>query len=215
MIKIKRANNFIDLTGKRFGRLTVVKLGKIKNKKKTYWICKCDCGNFSEVYSCKLKTGHTRSCGCLFTELCTKHGDHKTKFYRTWGSIKSRCGKRNNYINISVCKRWLKYENFKADMYTGYIKHSKKYGEKNTTIDRLDSKKGYYKNNCHWATYGIQGNNTSRNVFFEYKGKTMTAAQWRKKFNSKINRHTFIGRLHRGWDIKEAASKNLMYNYKK
>lgn len=57
----------IDLTGQKFGRLTAIKI--VPNKRKdTYWLCKCDCGNTKEVDTYRLRSGHTRSCGCLEQE---------------------------------------------------------------------------------------------------------------------------------------------------
>lgn len=66
---------FIDLTGRRFGKLTVIKKGKGRmtkgGQRKTTWICKCDCGNDSEVDGEKLRRGHTLSCGCKKKEIKT------------------------------------------------------------------------------------------------------------------------------------------------
>ena len=210
----KRAKNFIDLTGLVFGRLLVLKFDNVTSKK-TYWLCECNCGNKTVVYSNKLKTGHTKSCGCIRIEKITKHGDYKTRFYRTYNAMFSRCARFKNYENISVSKRWSKYENFKADMYEEYNNHVEKFGIKNTTIDRIDSKKNYTLKNCRWATSEVQGNNTSRNRFVTHKGMTLTYAQWWRKSGTTINRATFSGRLKRGWSINDAARLTRKYNYKK
>jgi len=63
-----RARSRAKLEGQRFGRLTVTKLSHIKNQR-TYWECRCDCGNTTAVTADKLKSGHTRSCGCLHIEI--------------------------------------------------------------------------------------------------------------------------------------------------
>lgn len=67
--------NYIDLTGQRFGRLTVLRKANKKERKSNnccYWICKCDCGNETVVYSRALRDGRTKSCGCLRSELKSK-----------------------------------------------------------------------------------------------------------------------------------------------
>lgn len=111
---------FIDLTGKKFGRLTVVKyVGK------SYWLCRCECGNKKIVLGSHLKGGKIQSCTCLhkqqLTERNTKHNLCHTRLYRTWSSIKIRCYDKNfkyykNYGSrgIKVCDEWL--ENFEPFM---------------------------------------------------------------------------------------------------
>lgn len=57
----------IDLTGQKFGRLTVIKRNGSKNQK-AIWECKCDCGNYTMVNTDRLRSGKTRSCGCIAVE---------------------------------------------------------------------------------------------------------------------------------------------------
>ena len=215
-IKMKKhAHNFIDLTGKRFGRLTVLRFSHKDSLRKTFWECLCSCGNKTTVYSQKLKTGHTKSCGCLNTEVCTIHGESKTKFFVKWNSLKNRCGKKRNYEHVSVCKRWDTFLNFKKDMHQSYLDHVAIYGEKNTTIDRINNDKGYSPSNCRWSTYEEQNNNLRKNITVVYKGEKKTISNWYRHFSSKINKATFAGRVKRGWTVEEAAKIPLKYNYKK
>lgn len=201
---MKRAHNFIDLTGKKFGRLIVTKFDGIRNNK-SFWKCKCKCGNDTVVYSCKLNTGHTKSCGCLFMETVTKHGESLTPFYRRWHAMMSRCGKHKNYLNIKVYKRWHKYINFKEDMYKSFLEHIKKYGWKNTTIDRINNKGNYKKSNCKWSTVKEQNNNFSRNRFYTYDGETLTVSQWYDKLKPVVSVHCFYNRIiNLKWDIQKA-----------
>ena len=85
---------FVDLTGQRFGRLTVIKRVE-NNGKKVMWLCRCDCGNETTVFSGCLRAGHTKSCGCLniyrIKERRFKHGEsRKTRLYSIWKGIRKR-----------------------------------------------------------------------------------------------------------------------------
>lgn len=159
---------FVDLSGSRFGRLVVLREG-YRKWRKIFWKCKCDCGKISYTTTQKLKSGHTKSCGCLSAEMARdrakkakKHGHtcgfRQSRTYASWRSIMGRCYNKNHkdypkYGNcgIKVCKRWHTFVNFLSDM-----------GDRpeNTTIDRICGTKGYYAKNCRWASPSVQGRNT-------------------------------------------------------
>ena len=159
----------VDLTGKKFRRLTVIfRVGSDCHRSPT-WSCLCDCGNTTIVSSRHLvdKNG-TGSCGCIRNEAKSTHGQRlsknkRTKEYKTWTSIKQRCynPKHIGYKNyggrgIQVCDRWLNsFENFFADM--GKAPSSKH------SIDRFPNNDGNYEpSNCRWATAKEQNNNTRK-----------------------------------------------------
>jgi hypothetical protein len=169
-----------DLTGRRFGRLVVLKFLEAR-KRAYYWQVICDCGNQKVVRGGNLIKGSTRSCGCLQKEIlnkrCFKHGISKTKFYRIWVRIKDRClGKKcKNFKHyggrgIKICKEWLDFENFKRDMYDSYLKHIKEFRREQTSIDRIDNDGNYEKKNCRWATRVEQSNNRRNNRILEFMG---------------------------------------------
>ena len=68
-----------DLTGKRFGRLTVIELAGIDSKSRARWLCKCDCGNIKDVLSGSLTSGNVKSCGCYRKELIGAQGTKRKK----------------------------------------------------------------------------------------------------------------------------------------
>ena len=174
-----------DIVGKRFGRLTVLKMVDDTPNMKSPFLCVCDCGKEKVVSYSNLVSGNTRSCGCLFIETTAKlakrtlttHGMIHTPEYKTWHGIITRCTNEKcisyKYYGgrgITVCDKWREsFVNFYNDMGK---KPDGKY-----SIDRIDVNKGYYKENCRWATVEQQANNMRSNVFVEYKGKRLTLAQ--------------------------------------
>lgn len=133
--------------------------------------------------NCSEETKHKISLALI------KHGDRKrngtTRFYRVWKGMKGRCINNINYAKykwyrgrgIKVCEEWSDYLNFKRDMEKSYESHIKEYGEKDTTLDRIDNKKGYSKENCRWATLVEQGRNKSTVCLFG--GETQLQASFR------------------------------------
>lgn len=150
----------IDISGKTYDRLTVIRKVQNKNQKhNTHWLCRCTCGKETVVSKPNLTSGHTKSCGCLNKDIITKHGKYKTAEYKTWCAIHSRCKnhKLKGYKNyggrgISVCERWGSFENFLSDM-------GKRPSSKHS-IERVDVNGNYEPSNCKWATTKEQSINT-------------------------------------------------------
>ena len=204
----------LDLTGKRFGRLIVIKKGETDKNYNTSWVCKCDCGNEVTVQTGHLRSGHTQSCGCIHDECVRKmidgnvtHGMSHTPTYNVWKGIRTRCYNPNHISykyygakGVIVCKRWLSsFDNFLEDM-------GKK--PKGKSIDRIDSNGDYEPSNCHWATIDEQNNNMSTNVFVKINDKTKTIAEWARYYGK--NKAAVYSRIRRGWNPVDAITKPLI-----
>ena len=153
----------------KYGRLTVVSFHEMR-KSIRCWKCVCACKKETVVQQGNLRNGHTRSCGCLQSELTSQrsltHGVTGTKIWRTWRNMHSRCEntKVKCYINyggrgIKVCKEWFKFETFHKYMFTTMEAHIKKHGKLNTSIDRINNNQGYSLQNCKWSTKSEQALN--------------------------------------------------------
>jgi len=150
-------SKFIDRTGGRYGRWTAVNyVGS------STWSCICECGSTRVVPSRDLVAGKSKSCGCLQRELTgdTKrtHGGSSSRAYQIWVHMRGRCRnpKNERYAlyggrGIDICSRWDSFANFISDM-----------GEPpaNLSIDRVDNDRGYYPDNCRWATQKQQVHNS-------------------------------------------------------
>jgi len=179
-----------NLSGQQFGRLEALFLvGRYRSN--SIWLCKCDCGNLIKVRDCHLKSGDTKSCGCLNREkakkhakelkvINTKHGDasngKKTKLYNSWCGMKDRCfnSRASNFTyyghrGISVYKEWVEnYSIFKAwALQNGY--------KEGLVIDRIDSNGDYEPSNCHWIT-------ASENV------RKSSIARWSRRKTKELTR---------------------------
>lgn len=155
----------IDLTGRRFCRLKVIKKDRTDRHGNARWYCLCDCGQYTVVRSDDLRRGKTLSCGCLRVGGMHKtHGGTYTKLFRVWCSMRARCGNPNDRCfhryggrGIKVCEEWdTDFSSFKRwSEANGY--------EEGLTIDRIDNDKGYSPDNCRWTTMKVQNNNKSNN----------------------------------------------------
>ena len=151
----------IDLIGKRFDRLIVVGLGNPTKSGQKTWLCNCLCGKAKEIRHGDLRSGKSLSCGCIRKDMLIYkskvHGMSKKPIYNTWLSMKARCFNKLsvNYASyggrgITVCKEWLEFEKFYADM-----------GDRpeGLSLDRIDNMGNYEPDNCRWADWITQNNN--------------------------------------------------------
>lgn len=201
----------IDLTEKRFGKLTVIKKHNQDKWGGWNWLCMCDCGNETVVSGGHLRGLKTKSCGCSRKE--TKNFTHKmtgSRLYKVWQAMKSRCYYEKSEMfkhyggrGITVCDEW---KNSFISFYDWSIKNG--YDENaergQCTIDRIDVNGNYEPNNCRWATIKQQANNTRRNHLIKYNGKTQTVSQWANELG--VEPDSIFNRLQKGFTEEEALT---------
>lgn len=179
----------IDITGKKYGFLTAIRFSHYKDYKcgqrHRVWLFRCECGNDVLIPIGQARAGGTKSCGCKKSEFVAKartsHGyaNHRktgkiNSTYLAWVNIRNRCfNKKNDRYHvyggrgITVCERWMKFENFISDM-----------GEKpeGMSIERIDVNKEYSPENCKWIPMKSQYKNKTNTILVEFNGVSMCLA---------------------------------------
>jgi hypothetical protein len=183
-----------DLTGRKFGKLTV--LNQAPNRgKRIYWNVICDCGKKKEVGASPLRDGRTVSCGCIRII----HGLCNTKIHSIWNGMRQRCNNPKNPRyhqyggrGIKICDRWDSFKNFLTDM--GILPNG-------MSLDRIDINGNYEPTNCRWATQFQQSNNMRKNMRLRFKGKVFTLSEISKITG--IHKDTLRVRIKRHWPYQK------------
>ncbi len=221
----------IDLTGKRFGRLTVIKeLEGVRNNQGNYiriWECKCDCGNIKEIKQERLTTKRnpTQSCGCYAIEqrrknakkIFTTHGGRRDRLYGIWANMKARCENTNTKEysiyggrGIYVCPEWHDYSMFKKWAYeNGYDENAPRGF---CTLDRKDNNGPYCSTNCRFVTMLDQANNTSTVNYYDWNGGKYTLSEIMVLSKCSLSRKCVDKRLRKGMSINDAITLPRMKN---
>lgn len=192
-----------DLTGRRYGKLLVLKNSGLKVNSEILWTCICDCGKNKNCKTGALRHGLNISCGCM--NGGKTHGDWSKRIRHIYVNMKSRCYKPTdvNYHNyggrgIVICNEWLiDYSSFKIWAYeNGY--------SDDLSIDRKDSNGNYSPSNCKWSTPTEQARNTRVNRLVTFNNKTQCISAWAEEVG--INQSRIIRRIANGWSIEKAIS---------
>jgi len=197
-----------DMTGLKFGRLTVVKFAESDNHRRAIWLCSCTCGNNSLVAGANLRVGYTKSCGCLKEELntgLTLQNGKPSRLYRIWSTMKQRCLNSNHPKHdcyggrgIKIYAEWMEFKAFHDwAMSNGY--------QDNLTIDRINNDGHYGPDNCRWATLKEQARNRRDNRNIVYQGDTKTMTEWSEILG--MNYNTLRSRIDVGWTVEKAFNK--------
>lgn len=195
-----------DLAGQKFGRLSAIQRNGTHKSGDAMWKCLCDCGAEKSVRAIHLRSGKSRSCGCLALEeksdRAKTHGLHQAREYRIWAQMKQRCGNPKNRAypdyggrGISVCEKWVSsFEMFYADM--GQCPSG-------MTLERRDVDQGYDPGNCKWATRKEQARNKRDNRVVTYMDESLCIQAWAERFG--MNAASLRARIFRlGWDVEKA-----------
>ena len=211
----------LDLTGRIFGRLTVLQCAGKNGSGGILWQCECSCGATKIVSRGHLRSGNIASCGCLRREEAAlrraertgsknenfRHGQcvgGPSKLYYIWKELIRRCTDPNHPQfkeyggrGIDVDPKWVRDINaFLADIGPrprgGY------------SVDRIDNARGYWPGNVRWATASQQNNNTRANRPIEFDGKTLNLSQWAAHLDAPVS--SLHWRLKRGWSVAAALT---------
>ena len=193
-----------DLTGKVFGRLTVIEFSHNGSNWSVYWKCRCSCGAYIVVRNNNLLSGNTKSCGCQKLDssraMCTVHNLRRHPLYNVWAAIKQRCNnpqdKNFHYYGgrgIKLCDAW---NNSFVDFYNWAIGNGY---QKGLTVDRINNDGNYEPANCRLVYVIDQHNNTRSNRYLTYMGRTLTMAQWARELG--IDYRRLQSRINLGWDM--------------
>lgn len=200
----------IDFVGQRHGRLEVISKAE---SGRSWWVCKCDCGNIVKLPTWKFL--ENQSCGCFEQENLAKigkdnrtHGKTETRLYHTWCKMKERCNNPNieHYPEyggrgIKVCDEWNNsFENFQEWAYS--VGYDDNLNGTQQSLDRIDVQGNYEPNNCRWATHKEQMRNTTRTVYIDYHGEKIPMSAFCEEHG--ITYDNFVTRyLNRGFTVDE------------
>lgn len=208
---MKNNTQLIDLTGQRFGRWTVIEQAEPGEGFSTRWLCECDCGRRRTVSSQLLRSGRSRSCGCLRDEMMMQGGpngsktDSITRLKKIWFSICRACEDKHNprYAKfgakgIKMCKEWRSnYHKFANWSFAnGY--------RADTFLLRFDKDQDYAPWNCHWTDEMNKGQGRKGSIMLTANGETHSMAEWSRITG--LHRSSIEERLLRGATPEEAVS---------
>lgn len=203
---------FEDLTGMKFGRLTVIRRApNSPSSPTTRWFCICECGNETISYASRLKDGTTVSCGCYgrekVREAAIKHGGRSTRLYHIWSMIKQRTNNPkhtayNHYggRGIQMCNEW-------QNDFTAFRDWALNAGYTDLlSIDRIDNDGNYEPSNCRWVEAREQNRNQRQNIKLEFNGKSQLMIDWARELG--ITEQALFRRINvLHWPLERALTE--------
>lgn len=194
--EVENMSKALDLTGNKYGLLTVLKRVENSPNGHSNWLCLCECGNYTTVNSGHLREKRgTKSCGCLSKkagERSYKHGETNNRLYRVWSGMRKRClspqsepYKDYGGRGIRICKEWdgdNGYVNFREWAYANGYDENAPRGE--CTLDRIDVNGHYEPSNCRWVNMKVQSRNRRNTCFINYKGEKIALTELCERLNT-------------------------------
>lgn len=206
-----------DLTGKKFGRWTVVGFDREvrvpSGKKYCRWFCSCECGTSRSVFGSSLRSGASKSCGCLqraSASALASHGKHGSPIYWRWNAMVQRCTNPNDRAyeryggrGIRVCPEWRDFAGFYKDIGDPPFKGA--------SIDRIDNDGDYCPGNVRWANRRTQQNNRQGNRLLHLNGVSHSVTEWSRILG--INCGTIHSRIRYGWPDERILTEPIHKEY--
>lgn len=187
------------VVGDRFGRLHVLEPRGMDHARKFMWLVRCDCGTEKVVRDNGLRTGNTKSCGCLnrdeTTARNTKHGLGATPEAQAWRDLKKRCLNPNDPSYKNYGGRGIQIDPGWVDDFPKFLNDVGYKPDAKSTIDRIDNDKGYEPGNVRWVLMKVQQRNKRTNLLITINGETKTAIEWSEIYG--ISKCTTLSRLRR------------------
>lgn len=198
-----------------YGMLSIVKEdGYIYGKRA--FIVKCECGNQLRIGLGQLRSGHTKSCGCIRKQKPNRkiHGESKSRLYKIWNNMIHRCYRKNDisYKNygsreIKVCDEWrdsfICFKNWAVE--NGYSEF--------LSIERKDVNKNYSPSNCCWIKFSNQNNNKRNTVYIEFNKEIHTLKEWSAILELPV--YILKNRLRSGWTLEKTFTSPIDKRYSK
>jgi hypothetical protein len=190
-----------ELIGQQFERLLVISAAGRSKRGSLLWLCRCDCGVERIVRGYSLKSGNTKSCGCLRREKVTTHGGCRTLEYYIWAQAKKRCTNPNAKDFHRYGERGIK---FLFDDFEEFLDHIGPRPSNEYSLDRIDNSGNYEHGNVRWATLKTQNRNQRSNRYLTYQNETLCAAGWAERLG--LSYGAIIERLKYGWSVERTLS---------
>lgn len=199
---------YVDLTGQKFGKLTVIQRSKDNNHGEAHWVCLCECGNEHVASSYNLTHGKSHQCTkCSFKQIANgqrKHNCEPKRLYEAYVNMKTRCYNKNYSLyhryggrGICVCDEW-------RDSFVAFRDWALSHGySDDLTLDRINNDGNYEPSNCKWSTVTEQSNNRRTNRILTVNGVRDTMANWARKSGTPY--WVIQERLEKNWSDTEAV----------
>lgn len=198
---------FMDLTNCVFTRLTVLGYAGTLQPKQGYWFCECSCGEIVVIRGQSLRTGNTKSCGCLkrdkWQKVIKTHGMSTTPEYAAYYAAYNRCTNPKSEKFPQYGGRGIE---FRFTSFEEFFEHLGKRPSGDHSLDRIDVNGHYEKGNVKWSTLLEQSHNKQHSHLITFQGRTMVLTAWARVLGVPYSR--LKGRLRRlGWDVERAFTE--------